>query len=104
MDHINTYYQLSTEVKHNLNTKIKEMNPAQQLKAKQVLEAFEAAEKTFYQFRNEIAKLHDACAWVNMVNHKSDNSYADEWRAKFLKLKTYANGGELTSEVIKLLQ
>lgn len=105
MSHISTYYQLSTEVKAGLNGKLSEMNPAQQLKAKQVLEAFEAAEKTFYDFRNEIGRLHDAVAWVNQVNRKSDTGYADEWRDKFYKLKAYCNGqNNLNSEIIGLLK
>jgi hypothetical protein len=104
LTNIETYYHLSTEVKAGLNSKLHEMNPAQQLKAKQVIEAFEAAEKTFYEFRHKISELNDACAWINTLNQKSDSSYADYWRNKFNKLKVFANGGPITSEVIEMLK
>lgn len=104
MSNIETYYQLSAEVKGNFNGKMAEMSPAQQLKAKQVIEAFEAAERTFYEFRHKISELNDACAYINSLNHKSENSYADEWRAKFYKLKSYCNGAEINSEIIRLLK
>lgn len=104
MSNISKYYDLSTEVKSGFNGKMHEMSPAQQLKAKQVLEAFEAAEKTFYEFRNEISKLNDAVAWINTLSQKSENSYADYWRTRFNKLKVYANGGELNSEIIEMLK
>jgi len=104
MTNIETYYTLSTEVKAGLNNKLAEMTPEQRLKAKQIIEAFDAAEQTFYEFRHKIAELNDACAWIRSLNVQSDKSYADYWRNRFNKLKSYCNGAELNSEIIEMLK
>ena len=105
MSSLNTYYEKSQEVKLTLNKAYPDMTPEQQLKAKQILESFDAAEATFLQFTKQVSALNDAVAWWNQLNKKADGNYSEYWRNGFNKLKSYCNGNtDLNSEIISLLK